>query len=191
MRYRQNMIGRKYNRLTIIADAPDYISPAGYQDRCFFCKCDCGKVIKVRRCNLWSGGVKSCGCLHRETLEKNWKKFRKHGLYKDPLYKMWKNIRGFCTNPKHVSWPYYGGRGISVCSEWDDFTAFRSWALSQGWEKGLVIGRIDRFKDYSPENCRVVTLKESLALHFPSGRRRGPNGHRFAKEEHSPEADTP
>lgn len=34
------------------------------------CLCDCGKEIKVARCNLISKGVKSCGCIQKGTKSK-------------------------------------------------------------------------------------------------------------------------
>ena len=35
-------------------------------------------------------------------------------------------MRGRCQNPKDPNYPKYGGRNISVCSEWEDFSVFLS-----------------------------------------------------------------
>jgi len=58
---RETLIGLKFNRLTIIADAP-------YQgvDRCVVCICDCGNEKIIRIGNIKSGHIKSCGCLRLE-----------------------------------------------------------------------------------------------------------------------------
>ena len=81
--------------------------------------------------------------------------------HKDPLYTVWKGMRERCTNPRQKYWHRYGGRGIHVCAEWDDFVAFRAWALSHGWRRGLQIDRINDMRGYAPDNCRIVTCKEN------------------------------
>lgn len=49
-----------------------------------------------------------------------------------------------------------------MCDEWlNDFNAFESWALANGYAPDLAIDRIDNDGDYSPENCRFVTLAEN------------------------------
>jgi len=70
-------------------------------------------------------------------------------------------MRQRCRDAKSKSYSRYGGRGISVCAEWDDFTKFRTWALEHGWKRGLQIDRIDGNGNYSPDNCRIVTCKEN------------------------------
>jgi hypothetical protein len=44
--------------------------------------------------------------------------------YKHPLYTKWKAIRNRCNNPNGLDYPRYGGRGITICKEWDDYTVF-------------------------------------------------------------------
>jgi hypothetical protein len=53
----------------------------------------------------------------------------------------------------------YGGRGITVCNEWEDYSTFKKWAMQNGYKEGLCIDRIDNFKGYSPDNCRWTTNK--------------------------------
>lgn len=157
--HKTEMIGKMFGRLMVVAYAVDYVSPSGKHWANCLCKCDCGNTHIVRASALRSGLVKSCGCLSREKAGAN---FRKHGMAnKDPLYSVWKGMRERCTNPNQKFWKRYGGRGIRVCSEWNDFVAFREWALSHGWHKGLQIDRIDDCRGYSPDNCRIVTCKEN------------------------------
>lgn len=81
--------------------------------------------------------------------------------YKHPLYNVWYNMRARCTDPEHESWDLYGGRGIRLCEEWEDYKSFYEWALPK-WQKGLVLDKIDNNLNYSPTNCRFVTPTDSL-----------------------------
>jgi hypothetical protein len=69
-----------------------------------------------------------------------------------------------CENPNNNAFDYYGGRGIRVCDEWRNKDtgkrAFCEWAMSHGYKKGLTIDRIDTNGDYTPDNCRWVTMEE-------------------------------
>lgn len=63
----------------------------------------------------------------------------------------------------------YGGRGIKVCEEWrKDYLAFREWALKNGYvcernknnRNKVTLDRINNNGDYTPTNCRFVTIDE-------------------------------
>ena len=57
---RHNLIGKKFGRLTVLADAPQR---DGVDEREYICQCECGNLTIVRSYLLKSGGTKSCGCL--------------------------------------------------------------------------------------------------------------------------------
>ncbi len=59
------------------------------------------------------------------------------------------------TNPRTKQFKDYGGRGITVCSEWQEFSAF----LADMGERprGLLLDRTDNDKGYSKGNCRWAT----------------------------------
>jgi hypothetical protein len=90
-----------------------------------------------------------------------------HGLSKTRLYGIWAGMRVRCNNPNHHSYRYYGARGISMCSEWDDFLTFRQWALANGYHDPLPgehvrdrlsIDRINPDGNYEPANCEWVPM---------------------------------
>lgn len=66
-------------------------------------------------------------------------------------------MRKRCNNPNSSNYRNYGGRGITVCVEWDDYSQFRGWALSNGYGDDKSIDRIDVNSGYKPDNCRWVT----------------------------------
>jgi predicted DNA-binding protein (UPF0251 family)/transcription elongation factor Elf1 len=93
-------------------------------------------------------------------------KSRTHGMSVNgkthPLYQAWADMRSRCNNPNHQNYAYYGGCGITVCSQWSEFSQFQSWASRSGYAIGLQIDRINPELGYSPENCRFITQQENL-----------------------------
>lgn len=65
-----------------------------------------------------------------------------------------------CCKPSNNRYKTYGGRGIKVSTEWQQFSNFYRDMFSS-WKYGLQIDRIDLHKDYSKENCQWVSLKEN------------------------------
>ena len=76
------------------------------------------------------------------------------------LYGVWRSMRNRCTNPNNKDFSDYGARGISVRSEWQNFSTFHAWALANGYAEGLTLDRTNNDEGYEPANCRWVTRKE-------------------------------
>jgi hypothetical protein len=77
---------------------------------------------------------------------------------KHQLYRVWTELKRRCLNPTDKDYPHYGGRGITICSEWLDYKTFESWALSRCWQKGLTIDRINNDGNYEPDNCWFLPM---------------------------------
>ena len=77
------------------------------------------------------------------------------------LYGVWKNMKDRCNNESSDRYYTYGARGIRVCDEWEnDFHLFAKWAIDNGWKVGLSIERKDLNKNYCPNNCTFITMRE-------------------------------
>lgn len=78
------------------------------------------------------------------------------------LYNIWSCMRQRCNNPNHTAARWYHDRGIRVCDAWNnDFQAFQTWALNNGYREDLTIDRIDPDGWYTPDNCRWVSRSEN------------------------------
>lgn len=119
------------------------------------CLCECGKRNVVRKGNLVQGHSTSCGCYGRaRAIEAT----KTHGMTNSRTYKSWDQMRQRCHNSKHHAFHNYGGRGIGICKEWDDFLVF----LRDMGERpeGRSLDRVDNLRGYSPDNCKWSTSKE-------------------------------
>lgn len=151
-------IGCKINSFTFLGYAtPKIRNNGGKRARGFF-KCDCGLEKEYDYSKIKTGETKQCYSCGRILASENRKT---HGLVNHPLYSKWNDIKNRCYNEKVDRYPNYGGRGIKVCDEWrNDFKSFYDWSIANGWKKGLSIERKEVDKNYSPENCEYITMKE-------------------------------
>lgn len=147
-------INKKYGHLIILKQIDDYVTPStGFHTARFLCKCDCGREFAVRGSHLTDGSItqcRSCG-------------LTKHGLSHSPIYKSYKSMISRCYNTKDANYSRYGGRGITVTSDWynsenpndvSKIQNFNDWAMKNGWASNLTLDRIDPNGNYEPNNCR-------------------------------------
>ena len=86
-------------------------------------------------------------------------KLHQQYMTKHPLHNTWKNMlcrTGIKPGASAKDIKNYFQRGITVCTEWQTYINFESWAFAHGWKPGLELDRIDVNGNYEPNNCRLV-----------------------------------
>lgn len=78
------------------------------------------------------------------------------------LRSLFGDMKNRCYNKNYKDYRWYGEKGIKICDEWiNNPLSFEEWALSNGYQNGLTIDRIDENKDYCPDNCRWISIEEN------------------------------
>lgn len=84
-----------------------------------------------------------------------------HGCSNSPTYRSWQSMKARCKQPTMANYARYGGKGVSYCAEWENFTVFMS---DMGLRPdGHTLDRIDSTKNYFKANCRWATPKQQAA----------------------------
>lgn len=154
----QNLKGKQFGRLTVLERSNDTYDKSGRRYITWKCLCTCGNITYVTTNNL-HGKTTSCGCYLKEVAGKQ---TLKHGYRKTRLYRIYNGMKQRCNNPNRSGYENYGGRGISVCDEWnkpDGLKAFAEWALANGYEDGFSLERKDVNGNYEPNNCCWIPFK--------------------------------
>ena len=152
----KNLEGQRFGRLLAVEEI-EHIAPGIYNYRC---KCDCGNEAVVTNVRLSQGITHSCGCLKKELLVKRNKENSIRKTDNQRILRIWRAMKHRCEFPNDTAYQYYGGKGIKVCEEWQDFNNFQKWCLTSGYSDVLTIDRKNPNKNYSPENCHWVDMTE-------------------------------
>lgn len=132
--------GEVYNHWTLV----EYVSG----EKRWKAQCVCGKTKLVYLHHLTGGVSTSCGCVG----------YGKHRMTDSREYRSWSSMRGRCLSKSNDRYHQYGGRGVTICPDWDSFETF---LRDMGYRpEGTSLGRIDNDKGYCKENCRWETPKQ-------------------------------
>ncbi len=121
-------------------------------------KCDCGDIVVLNGSYLRSR-ERPCKCCSAKLHTKKGKDHHgyKHGMAtrtkgKDRIYSIWVAMRQRCNDVNDQQYNDYGGRGIKVSPEWNDFMQFYQDMGER--PEGMQLDRIDNNGNYCKENCR-------------------------------------
>ncbi len=118
-------------------------------------RCECGESFVCIVNAVKTGSKLSCGCAYK-------KANTTHGLSEHKLYRKWSGMITRVTDENGDRWHRYGGRGITICDEWrNDFLAFYTWAINNGYKEGLTLDRRENDGNYEPSNCQWITMLEN------------------------------
>jgi hypothetical protein len=144
-----DLTGMKFNRLRVVERAKN-----SKRDQArWLCICECGGRKVVVGSHLRKGLIRSCGCLHKETLTQ---RNQTHGMRGSREYKSFAAAKSRCRNPKDAGFSNYGGRGIRFL--YRDFKEF--FADLGPRPPGTTLERCDNDGHYQIGNCQWASRIE-------------------------------
>jgi len=146
--------GDRFNRWTLL----NYNG-----NRQWLAKCDCGLEQLCYIEHLTSG--KSTQCKACRDLEQ-----RTSAYSNKAEYRSWNHMKQRCFNTNNDRYDQYGGRGITICSEWEDFEVFLKDIGKR--PEGTSLDRINVDGPYNKDNCRWATAQQqqrNLQIHKTNG----------------------
>ncbi len=127
----------------------------------WWCRCSCGNELAVAGQAIREGRSSSCGCQTGANISAG---VIRHGHCsrkgkRTAEYTAWASMRDRCHNRNNKRYADWGGRGITICKRWSDFTNFLE-DMKPKPSPRHMLERRDNDKNYCPENCYWATSKE-------------------------------
>lgn len=145
-----DLSGETYGELTVLRKSGREYSGGTYRTL-YECKCSCGTICIKRGGDLRKKAVRTCG------------KCQWHIKHKD-AYISWTSMRQRCLDKYNKDYKNYGGRGITLTPEWNNFASFfkdmGDPPLDDLSGERLTLDRIDNNGNYTKDNCRWATRSQ-------------------------------
>lgn len=163
-RFDHSETGQEFGRLTLIGPWFVVRDDKLRMQRVGVFECQCGTITTGRKEDVRYGKKTSCGCRNREHAKELCQANTKHGQSRRMTnaglnpgsveYDCWHGIIQRCENPRNISYPRYGGRGIKVCQRWRvSFEAFLADVGKRPSDRHSI-DRIEVNGNYEPGNVR-------------------------------------
>ncbi len=117
----------------------------------------CGKTSVFR---ITPERNRNCYCLSNKDKNLTHGDSRKDS--RSRLYIIWSSMLTRCYVEGLDNQAWYYDKDIEVYAPWHNYTEFKTWALSSGYEDTLQLDRIDSNKDYCPSNCQWLSKSENV-----------------------------
>ncbi len=146
------VVGERFGKLTLV----ELVGRSKHNKPIYSFRCDCGEVKNILLASVKNGRTKSCGCIRKAHITK---RNTRHGMHGEPEYKIWAGMKQRCNSPKAEHYDRYGGRGIKVSDEWNDYPNFIR-SMGKRPDSSYTLERVDNNKGYCAENCVWATKLE-------------------------------
>jgi len=144
MKYKK---GDTFNQWTLLDYYPD--------KKRWLAKCSCGLEKFVIITHLVKGN--STKCKYCYGMSK-----RSGCFFHKREYNSWDSMKQRCFNKNNDRYSNYGGRGITICSDWRD--SFEKFFDDMGVRpEGTTLDRIDNEGNYEVSNCKWSTSAEQAS----------------------------
>ena len=140
----KDFTGQRFGMLFVVSEDTSKKKYPSY----WICLCDCGAEKSIRSDVLKPGRQQSCGCRAGSPT---------HKMSNTKIFRQWSNMIQRCENKNNPSYKNYGGRGITVCSQWKSFEKFYEDMGDR--PKNMSLDRINNSEGYSKNNCQWAESK--------------------------------
>lgn len=149
----KDLTGRRFGLLVVQGFYATNANRAGM----WACLCDCGNYHVTEGRTLIRGHCRSCGCYKKARISAANKT---HGGSTSSEYGIWASVNKRTSDPDNAAYPRYGGRGITMCAEWQN--SYEQFIADMGPRptNRHTLERKNNSLGYSKENCVWATYQE-------------------------------
>lgn len=150
------MIGKMFDYLKVIERVP---SDRSHHNSKWLCLCTkCGNTVvkykdELERTNR-TYPLSCPNCIPVRTTDEE-------RLVRSAIIDLYRSIHRSCYDSSYKAFHLYGAKGVKLCNEWFiNKEKFVNWCLDNGFDTDMTINLIDKTKDYSPDNCEIITKED-------------------------------